>query len=69
MRRALVNMQVLRIFKRILESWNPAKNAKKLAKTGGRKISRASVYHPRINHESALREMHGLLSWCNARSG
>jgi hypothetical protein len=34
----MVNPRVANIFKRILEAWNPAKNAKRFAKSGGRKI-------------------------------
>jgi len=38
MHRFMVNPRIANIFKRILESWNPAKNAKRFAKSGGRKI-------------------------------
>src|SRR5271157_5585527 len=58
----LVNLQIAGIFKRILESWNPAKNGKKFAKSGGRKIWIARVYHPGVNHDAALREANGLLT-------
>jgi hypothetical protein len=34
----MVNPQVANIFKRILEAWNSPQNAKKFAKSGGRKI-------------------------------
>ncbi len=58
----LVNWKVAGIFKRILEAWNPAKNGKKSAKSGGRKIYRVRVYHAGINHDTALREAHELLT-------
>jgi hypothetical protein len=38
MRRFTVNMKLARIFKRILESWNPVKNGKRFAKKRRRKI-------------------------------
>ena len=38
MRRIMVNMKLARIFNRVLEAWNPAKNAKRFAKSGGWKI-------------------------------
>ncbi len=50
MRRFTVNMKLARIFKRILESWNLAKNGKRFAKSGGRKICGPAVNHARINH-------------------
>jgi len=50
----LVNAQVADIFKRILEAWNSTENSKRFAKSGGRKICRAAVYHARINHDAAL---------------
>ncbi len=53
MRRFVVNPDVGAIFKRILESWNLAKNGKRFAKTGGRKISRVGVNHAGINHAAA----------------
>ncbi len=37
-----------------MESWNPAENAKRFAKSGGRKIWNARVYHAVINHDRAL---------------
>ncbi len=49
----MVNPDVGAIFKRILESWNLAKNGKRFAKTGGRKISRVGVNHAGINHAAA----------------
>jgi len=58
----LVNLQNAGIFKRILEWWNPAKNAKRFAKSGGRKIWIARVYHPGVNHDAALRKANGLLT-------
>ncbi len=58
----LVNLQIAGIFKRILESWNPAQNAKKFAKSGGRKIWIARVYHTGVKHDTALRETNGLLT-------
>ena len=54
MHRLMVNLAIAIIFKRILESWNPAKNAKRFAKSGGRKIWIARVYHAVINHDRAL---------------
>jgi hypothetical protein len=56
----VVNAQVADIFKRILESWNSTENGKRFAKSGGRKICRAAVYHARINHDADLRESNGL---------
>jgi hypothetical protein len=34
----MVNSEIDNIFNRILEAWNPAKNGKRFAKSGGRKI-------------------------------
>ncbi len=52
----MVNIKLARIFKGIPEAWNLAKNAKRSAKSGGRKISRFGVYHSAINHDRPLRE-------------
>jgi hypothetical protein len=54
MHRFMVKIKLGRIFKRILKSWNPAKNAKRFAKSGGRKIPRFRVNHARINHDGPL---------------
>jgi len=56
----VVNAQVADIFKRIPEAWNSTGNGKRFAKSGGRKICSATVYHARINHDAALRESNGL---------
>ena len=58
----LVNLQIAGIFKRILNLRNPAQNGKKFAKSGGRKIWIARVYHTGVNHDAALRETNGLLT-------
>ncbi len=58
MHRFMVKIKLGRIFKRILESWNPAKNAKRFAKSGGRKIPRFRVNHARINYDGPLTALH-----------
>jgi hypothetical protein len=62
MHRLMVNLAIAIIFKRILEAWNSAGNAKRFAKSGGRKIWIARVYHAVINHDRALRKTHGPLT-------
>ena len=50
MRRFTVNMKLARIFKRILESWNLAKNGKRFAQKRWAENMRTAVNHARINH-------------------
>jgi hypothetical protein len=63
----MVNSKLANIFKRILEAWNSTGNAKKFAKTGGRKIGRFRIYHTVIKHSSALREANGFLRLAKRR--
>ncbi len=58
---SMVNPQVANIFKRIPEAWNSLENAKRFAKSGGRKIWESGVYHVRINHTAMSYGGHGLL--------
>ncbi len=46
----LVNIKLARIFKRILESWNLAKNGKRFAKKRRAENMRTAVNHARISH-------------------
>jgi hypothetical protein len=50
----LVNSEVARIFKRILEARNWTKSEKRFAKRRRRKTPRERVYHARIKHIAAV---------------
>ena len=61
MRQNMVNFTVAIIFKGVFETQKSTKNRKKIAQLRQGKIRRTGIYHGRINHNTALHKIYGLL--------